>query len=100
MGMSLVRGRLFSEDEDRLHVAPVVVINEALAQKYFPGEDPIGKHLTFGMSHTTSPSPADSVRARGRSYHQIAAPTNPAITNRTITRLMPTSSFLGRQMVP
>jgi macrolide transport system ATP-binding/permease protein len=40
----LVRGRFFREDE--VEGKPkVVVINEALAGKYFPGEDPIGKKI-------------------------------------------------------
>lgn len=40
----LLRGRYFSdaEDESKPHVA---IINQALAQKYFPGEDPIGKKI-------------------------------------------------------
>jgi predicted permease len=40
----LVRGRFFREDE--VEGKPkVVVINEALARKYFPGEDPIGRKI-------------------------------------------------------
>jgi putative ABC transport system permease protein len=35
-------------DRDILGVPDVVVINETLARKYFPGENPIGKRLTFG----------------------------------------------------
>ena len=40
----LLRGRYFtdSEDESKPHV---VIINQALAKKYFPGEDPIGKKI-------------------------------------------------------
>lgn len=65
MGMTLIRGRTFTGAEDRVDAVPVVVINEALAQRYFPGQDPIGKHLTFGLSHTVTANPADSLRARG-----------------------------------
>ncbi|HVX39247.1 MAG TPA: ABC transporter permease [Gemmatimonadaceae bacterium] len=64
-GMRLEQGRTFTEAENRRDAAPVVVINEALAKRYFPGQNPIGKHLTFGISHTASADPADSVRARG-----------------------------------
>jgi len=38
----LLRGRYFNDSEDKSK-AGVAVINQALAQKYFPGEDPIGK---------------------------------------------------------
>src|SRR5271165_3362752 len=40
----LVRGRMFSHDETAAK-PNVVLINEALARKYFPGEDPIGQKL-------------------------------------------------------
>jgi macrolide transport system ATP-binding/permease protein len=40
----LVRGRMLTEDDigSKPHV---ILINEALAEKYFPGEDPIGKMI-------------------------------------------------------
>jgi predicted permease len=43
----LVRGRLMTEDDDASR-PNVVVINEALARKYFPGEDPIGQKIGNG----------------------------------------------------
>jgi macrolide transport system ATP-binding/permease protein len=43
----LIRGRLFSEDDDSSK-SNKIVINETLAQKYFPGEDPIGKMIANG----------------------------------------------------
>jgi len=41
---TLVRGRFFTDAEDASK-PEVVVINQALAQKYFPGEDPIGQRM-------------------------------------------------------
>ena len=41
---TLVRGRFFTDTEDASK-PEVVVINQALAQKYFPGEDPIGQRI-------------------------------------------------------
>ena len=40
----LVRGRLFREAEDASRPG-VAVINEALARKYFPGQDPVGQRI-------------------------------------------------------
>jgi predicted permease len=40
----LLRGRTFLDSEDKSK-PPVVVINQTLATKYFPGEDPIGKRF-------------------------------------------------------
>jgi len=40
----LLRGRIFTDSED-LTKPLVVVINQTLAKKYFPGEDPIGQRI-------------------------------------------------------
>jgi len=40
----LLRGRYFTDTEDASKPA-VIIINQALARKYFPGEDPIGKKI-------------------------------------------------------
>ncbi len=40
----LLEGREFSPDDDATH-PKVAIINEALAQKYFHGEDPVGKRV-------------------------------------------------------
>ena len=40
----LLRGRMFTDAED-LGKPQVVVINQTLAKKYFPGEDPIGQRF-------------------------------------------------------
>ena len=42
--MPLVRGRVWSADDDQ-RAEPVVVINETMARQLWPGEDPIGKHV-------------------------------------------------------
>jgi macrolide transport system ATP-binding/permease protein len=44
---TLQRGRLITQDDDASRPR-VVVINQSLAQKYFPGEDPIGKKIGNG----------------------------------------------------
>lgn len=48
MGIQLRRGRFISE-QDQLNTQGVVVIDEVLAQKAFPGEDPIGKPIWIDL---------------------------------------------------
>lgn len=51
MGTPLLRGRMISDDDTA--TSPfVLVINEALAQKYFAGQDPLGKELDLGGENT------------------------------------------------
>ena len=52
VSLPLVRGRLLL-DSDTTTGAPVVLINEAAAQKFFPSGDPIGARMRFwGTSRT------------------------------------------------
>jgi predicted permease len=44
MGTRLLRGRYFTEDDDASK-PPVMIINQALARKYFPGQDPLGQRI-------------------------------------------------------
>jgi predicted permease len=44
LGIPLISGRPFT-DEDTLESEPVVIIDEALARKYWPKEDPIGTRI-------------------------------------------------------
>jgi putative ABC transport system permease protein len=44
LGIPLLRGRLFN-DGDTENKTPVVVINQTMAHRYWPNEDPIGKGL-------------------------------------------------------
>jgi putative ABC transport system permease protein len=46
-GLPLIRGRLF-EASDRTDRAPVAIVSQGLAQRYWPGGDPVGSRLTFG----------------------------------------------------
>jgi putative ABC transport system permease protein len=54
MRIPLRRGRLFTEQEATA-MRHVVVINEALARRYFPGEDPLGRRLTINMKNENVP---------------------------------------------
>jgi putative ABC transport system permease protein len=46
LGISVLRGRTFTRD-DRITAPRVVMINEALARKYFAGADPLGRQVDF-----------------------------------------------------
>jgi predicted permease len=48
MGIPLLRGRFFTE-QDNEHAPAVVVIDANLAKTHFPKEDPVGKHLHIGL---------------------------------------------------
>ncbi len=51
LGVPLKAGRLFSPADSGTS-APVVVINEALAKRHFPNEDPLGKPLWIGHAQS------------------------------------------------
>ncbi|HEY8184858.1 MAG TPA: ABC transporter permease, partial [Pyrinomonadaceae bacterium] len=45
MKIALIKGRFFSEQE-RGEGIGAAIVNQTLVQRYFPGEDPIGKHIS------------------------------------------------------
>jgi predicted permease len=51
MRISVERGRTFTE-QDNEHGPAVALIDAAFARKYFPNQDPIGKHLNLGLFET------------------------------------------------
>ena len=48
LSISLRRGRLF-EATDRAGGVPVALVNQAAAQRFWPGEDPLGKRINIGV---------------------------------------------------
>ncbi|MEO8025675.1 MAG: ABC transporter permease [Bryobacteraceae bacterium] len=46
IGAKLIRGRYFTESEDASK-PPVAMINQAFARQHFPGEEPVGKQITY-----------------------------------------------------
>jgi putative ABC transport system permease protein len=46
LGVPVVRGRDFNDGDTR-GAPPVAIVNESLARRYFPGEDPIGRQVTM-----------------------------------------------------
>ncbi|HEX6772645.1 MAG TPA: ABC transporter permease [Acidobacteriaceae bacterium] len=46
LGIPLLRGRFFT-DADNMNGPLVMIVNHAMAQRYWPGEDALGKRITF-----------------------------------------------------
>jgi predicted permease len=54
MGIRTLRGRTFTAQDDTR--APlVVVITDAMARRYWPGEDPVGRRVHFGRPESKNP---------------------------------------------
>ena len=51
LGIPLLRGRGFTP-EDRFKTQAVVIVDETLARQYWPGQDPIGQQIDFGVLRT------------------------------------------------
>jgi putative ABC transport system permease protein len=60
MRIPLRHGREFT-DRDDPNAPRVVMVNEALARRYFPNEDPVGKHILLGRQ----PAPSEIVGVLG-----------------------------------
>jgi len=54
MSIPVVQGRVYT-DRDNDNAPYVMVINQALADSVFPGENPVGKRLTFGNMDNGQP---------------------------------------------
>src|SRR5262249_7886493 len=56
MGITLRAGRDFTE-RDAPDTPGVVILNETLARRYWPSEDPVGKRITLDSPRSTSQEP-------------------------------------------
>jgi putative ABC transport system permease protein len=79
MQVPVLRGRTF-EDRDQRSSTKVVIVTKSFADKYFPGEDPVGKHLKPGAGDEPGEAPWREIIGvvgdiRNRS---LDAPTRPA----------------------
>ena len=54
MGIPLLQGRGFTE-QDRLGSRPVVVVSENLAQRYWPGQEPLGQLFKLDRAESAAP---------------------------------------------
>ena len=73
LGITVVAGRAFAAS-DRADTPAVLIVNQALADRYFPGRDPIGKVVVFGGARRHQ-IVGVVANARYRSVEQPADPT-------------------------
>lgn len=52
MGIPFIKGRLFG-NEDRPDTTPVAIINQTMAQKFWPNQDPLNKQVKLVQDGTT-----------------------------------------------
>jgi len=55
MGIRLVDGRDFTETDGSAGTAPVIIVNEAFARRYWPGERAVGKRVKYGSPESDFP---------------------------------------------
>ena len=58
LGIPLLRGRLFN-DQDVVDTPGVAIVNQAAARTYWPGQDPVGKHVHLLLPSTRAASDGD-----------------------------------------
>lgn len=55
LGIPLVKGRDFTVDDTAPGAAPVAIINQKMAARFWPNEDPIGRRITLGLPRPENP---------------------------------------------
>jgi putative ABC transport system permease protein len=71
----LLRGRTFTDHDDAT-APPVAIVNQALARRFWPNENPIGKHILLGRL----PQPLEVVGVFGDLKNStLAADANPEV---------------------
>ncbi|HEX8423880.1 MAG TPA: ABC transporter permease, partial [Pyrinomonadaceae bacterium] len=76
MGISLLQGREFVE-QDRAEVPAVAVINETMARRFWPDQDPTGRRLTPGSPTSTDPDDWITVVGVVKDVRQFELVTDP-----------------------
>jgi putative ABC transport system permease protein len=70
MHMKLISGRIFGP-QDTATAPPVVIINETMAHRYWPGEDPVGKRIHLGLPNSNEFGPPATIVGIAPEIRQI-----------------------------
>jgi putative ABC transport system permease protein len=74
----LLKGRYFTEQDSKGSI-PVAIINESLAQRYFPGKDPVGKTLNIGLWEFEDIERREIVGVVANARQNVVRPPLPAV---------------------
>jgi len=69
VGIPLLRGRDFSEHDTRTSTR-VAIVNDAFVKRFFPNEDPLGRHITPGWGENGKEYPYEIVGVVGNVKHR------------------------------
>ena len=79
MGVPVLLGREFDEHDDRVEPRPekpegwpftVAVVNETFVQRFFGGQNPIGRHLGLGKRSRDAHAGEDRRRRKGHALRR------------------------------
>ncbi len=70
MGIPLLRGRDF-DAQDMLGRPRVVIIDESMARRFFPGQDPLGRHIDDNQTRVENPPPLTVIGVVGRTRNDL-----------------------------
>jgi predicted permease len=75
MQIPLIRGRFFT-DQERLARDHYILISKKFADQYFPGDDPIGKHIVVPIM---DPDPFQIIGVVGDTLYEVSRPVKAAM---------------------
>jgi predicted permease len=92
MGTRLLQGREFGS-YDRRGAAPVVIVNQALAERFWPGQDAVGRRLSEGGLPTGASYVIVGVVETGK-YRSLGEPPHPVVFRSRLQSGGPRSTFV------
>ena len=83
LGIPVLSGRVFNE-QDKLGRTQHVIISKKFAEQFFPGEDPVGKHVQIAFSGP-KPEVYEIIGVVGDTIHEIGQPIKATIYRSILT---------------